>query len=129
MDEFHGNIGRVLTEDVQFSFIEADFRTVQFSQLGRFNVYLFDGPHEEEDQFDGIASAMPALDDEFILVVDDFNFTRVFQGTLDALKAMRLDVVASIEIKTTQTGGHPLVAFQYSDWHNGYFIAVCRKTE
>jgi hypothetical protein len=127
--DFERNIQRVLSDKVQFDFVEADFRTVDFASLGRFNVYMFDGPHEEEDQFDGIATALACLDEEFVLIVDDYNWAPVSTGTQRAIEALRLEVVASIEIKTSQTGTHPQIAFQFSDWHNGYFLAVCRKTE
>jgi hypothetical protein len=128
-EEFGINIRRAGSGNVRLSFLEADFRKVNFGDLGRFNVYMFDGPHEEADQIDGIVHALPGLDDEFVLIVDDYNYERVITGTRKAMEATRLKIVACIEIKTTQTGGHPQVAFQFSDWHNGYFLAVCRKTE
>jgi len=126
--EFEKNIQQVLSTGVRFHFVEADFRAVDFASLGRFNIYMFDGPHEEKDQFDGIAKALECLDDEFVLIVDDYNRAPVAAGTKRAIEALRLEVVASIEIRTSQTGADPQIAFQFSDWHNGYFIAVCRKT-
>jgi len=56
------------------SFIERNFREVDFCHLGKFNVYLFDGPHSYKDQFDGVMLAEPALDEIFVLVVDDWNW-------------------------------------------------------
>lgn len=125
--EFEANIAKALSDTVQFDFVEADFRAVDFPALGLFNVYMFDGPHEEQDQFDGIAKALAALEDEFVLIVDDYNWAAVAAGTQRAIGSLGLEVVASIEIRTSQTGVHPQVAFQFSDWHNGYFLAVCRK--
>ncbi len=47
---------------------------------------------------------------------------------LRALADTHASVICSIEIRTTQTDTHPrLEAFQNSEWHNGYFLAVCRK--
>jgi hypothetical protein len=128
-DAFQTNIKRALTPGVKFSFIEKDFRGVDFAALGKFNVYMFDGPHEERDQYDGVERAFPALDDEFILIVDDYNHQKVVKGTQSALQRLPLTTVASIEIKTSQLGRHPQIAFQYSDWHDGYLLSVCRKTE
>lgn len=125
--DFQRNVERALSDKVEFRFVEADFRSVDFGSLGSANIYMFDGPHREDDQFDGIAAALPGLDDEFVLIVDDYNWPTVARGTQRAIEATRLHVVASIEIKTTQTGTHPQIAFQFSDWHNGYFLAVCRK--
>jgi hypothetical protein len=52
-----------MNDAISFRFIEDDFRKINYTDIGKFNVYLFDGPHDEEDQYDGIALAQPALDD------------------------------------------------------------------
>ena len=47
------------------------------------------------------------------------------------LEKERLELlkISKLEIKTTQDNTLPkLLLGQYSDWHNGYFIAVCNKT-
>lgn len=127
-NEFDENVKKVLTDQIKFSFIEQDFRKINYQNIGKFNVYLFDGPHEEKDQFDGVVIAQPALDDQYILLVDDFNWLAVRQGTFGALKALGAKVECSIEIRTTQDNTHPsLLIKENSDWHNGYFMAVCRK--
>jgi hypothetical protein len=51
---FVANIERVLSPTIDFQFIEKDFRSIDYTVIGNFNVYLFDGPHEERDQYDGI---------------------------------------------------------------------------
>src|SRR5262249_36592181 len=82
--EFFANISKVLSNDIEFKFLEEDFRTVDYSQLGTFNVYMFDGPHTEDDHYDGIAIAQAALDELYILIVDDWNWVKVRVGTLRA---------------------------------------------
>lgn len=127
-EEFHRNIG-LASGSSQLQILEQDFRAVRFDQLApKANIYLFDGPHSEVDQFDGIALALPALQDEFILVVDDFNWNEVRTGTLRAITTMGLSVSASITIRTDAAGSDPVVSFQHSDWHNGYFLAVVKKS-
>jgi hypothetical protein len=124
-DQFLRNLQAVRgTSDV--TVIEQDFRTINYHGIGRFNLYMFDGPHEEQDQYDGIVLAMPAMDEEFIMVVDDWNHPYVKSGTLRAIDDLGL-VVDSIRIETSSDGSHPSPAFQHSDWHNGYFIASVRK--
>ena len=72
--------------------------------------------------------AMPALEDEFVLVVDDWNWAPVRAGTTRALRDGGIETLFAIEIRTTQNGGVPRgPLFETSEWHNGYFIAVCRK--
>ena len=125
--QFLSNLQRFKTPGAEVSFIEKDFRRVDFASLGRFNVYMFDGPHTAADQFDGISLVLPALEDEFILIVDDWNHPPARQGTLKALHDLKLSVLHSFEIRTTQDGSNATLARQASDWHNGYFIAVVSK--
>ncbi len=124
---FWAHLTRFQTDQARVRFIEADFRAVDFARCGRFNVYLFDGPHEAQDQHDGIMLAQPALDDEFVLIIDDWNWPRVRAGTFEALDRVGLEIAFMIEIRTSLDDGHACVAFQESDWHNGYFVGVIRK--
>lgn len=125
---FFGNIKKVLAPNVQFDIIEQDFRAVDYNDIGLFNVYLFDGPHAEKDQYDGIMIVQPALANPFILIVDDWNYRRVRLGTFQALLDARCRVEASIEIRTTRNNSDPRLTGRDSDWHNGYFIGVVNKT-
>jgi hypothetical protein len=126
IDTLHANIQRAQNGRNPVTFLQEDFSKVDFSGIGRFNAYMFDGPHSEQDQYDGIVIAMPALDDEFVLIVDDYNSFDVQSGTQRAIQDLGL-IVDSIEIFTTLDGSHPPNAHQNSDWHNGYFIASVRK--
>jgi hypothetical protein len=127
-DAFLNNINIVKTDEVDFTLIESDFRHVDYSAIGRFNIYLFDGPHEEWDHYDGVVAAQPALDDLFLLIVDDWNRPAVRSGSVRALADTQVSVICSIEIRTTQTDKDPQgEAFHKSEWHNGYYLAICRK--
>jgi hypothetical protein len=112
--------------------IECDFRTVPFAEQGRFNVYFFDGPHSVVGQHDGLIFALPALDPKFVLIVDDWNWVQVRTGTYSAIEELHLEVVYAIEVRTTADDTHPPhcgFEAKETDWHNGYFIAVLRKSE
>jgi hypothetical protein len=126
-DQFFQNIKKVLSEKIRFKFMECDFRSVDYGSIGKFNIYLFDGPHGEADQYDGIVIAQPALTETFFLVVDDWNWRTVRVGTLRALAACRCQLECSIEVRTSLDGSTPSLHGRQSDWHNGYFIAVVRK--
>ena len=79
---------------------------------------------------DEITIVQPALDDIFVLIVDDWNLEEVRKGTFRAFKDLNLNIISKIEIKTTQNNSLPKIFVgQYSDWHNGYFLAVCKKTK
>jgi len=122
-DRFLKNTLKCSNSKTEFNFIESDFRKVDYTNIGKFNVYLFDGPHLEEDQYDGIKVALPALDETFTLIVDDWNWKRVQNGTIRAINDFNLKVHCSITIKTTKNPCQKEV----TDWHNGYFIALCSK--
>ena len=107
--------------------MECDFRSVDYGSIGQFNIYLFDGPHEEVDRYDGIVLAQSALTGTFVLIVDDWNFLQVRVGTFRALAESQCQLVCSIGVRTTLDGSHASVTGKQSDWHNGYFIAVVQK--
>jgi hypothetical protein len=126
-DIFMQNVERCVAPGAEVLFIEGDFRAVDYSSLGTFNIYLFDGPHEQRDQYDGLSLALPALSSEFVFIVDDWNWERVRTGTFAAIRDTRLSVVYAAEIRTSFDGSQPKNVFGDSDWHNGYYISVLRK--
>jgi hypothetical protein len=127
-DQFFKNIENVRPGRKGFEFLESDFRQVNFANIGRFNIFLFDGPHAEPDQYDGIMLALPALEPQFVLIVDDWNWPAVRLGTFTALIDARMKIDVSVEIRTTFDNTHATIAGWESDWHNGYFIgAISRR--
>lgn len=117
--------------DIEIVFEESDFRNIKYDEIGKYNIYFFDGPHEEHDQYDGLVFAQPSLDNEFIFICDDWNWKKVRGGTLNAIEKNNLDVIFSVEIRTTDDDSYPPEnnTMQNSDWHNGYYISVLRKNE
>ena len=128
-EEFLANTEKAKSSSADVMLIEQDFREVDYHALGKFNVYLFDGPHSEVDQHDGILIAQPCLDDRFVLIVDDWNWAAVRLGTMRGLLAARCQIKSSVQVRTTRNDTHPhnSIACEMSDWHNGYFIAVVRR--
>jgi hypothetical protein len=130
---FCENIQKCVDEfdDIEIVFEEADFRKINYTEIGKYNVYLFDGPHEEKDQYDGLMFAQSALDTEFIFICDDWNWKKVRNGTRNAIEKLNLEVLFSVDIRTTDDNSYPSEenTKQNSDWHNGYYISVLRKNE
>ena len=111
------------------SFLEKDFRKIDYASLGlghgKFNVYLFDGPHTYNDQYDGLAIAQSALEPCYVQIVDDWNWTAVRNGTMKAISDLGLNIDFMAEIRTSLDDQHaPAPSGAASDWHNGYFISV-----
>jgi hypothetical protein len=124
--EFFGNLAPFKGR-ASVSFLDSDFRAVDYGTIGKYNVFLFDGPHLYADQRDGLLLTQHALDDEFVLIVDDWNWEQVRRGTFDAIADIgcKLDFVA--EIRTTFDNSLTPIAGEASDWHNGCFIAACHR--
>jgi hypothetical protein len=128
-DQFLENIKMIISDDCSVDFYEDDFRKLDFTSIGKHNVYFYDGPHDYQDQYDGIVVAQPSLEDEYILIVDDWNLERVRLGTNDAIKDLALKVIASIEIVTNLNQEYPPAGkdCHHGDWHAGYFVSVVSK--
>jgi hypothetical protein len=128
--QFFKNLG-VFIGKSQVSVLTSDFRAVAYEAIGKFNVYLFDGPHAYEDHHDGLALPAPALDDRFVFIVDDWNWDDVRDGTWKAIRALGLDPLLTIDLRSAAGNAHAsdmgLPVDQDSDWHNGYFIAVLSR--
>lgn len=126
--EFFANIGKCISDRISFSCIEKDYREVDFSDYGPFNIYFYDGPHDEQNQYHNLMTIQAALDRQYYLVVDDWNWPSVRSGTKRALSQLDTRLIAFLEIRTSGDNDHARgPSGQDSDWHNGYFIAACKK--
>lgn len=121
-NDFLSNVNNILSDNINFSHLREDFNKVDYKSIGKFNIYMFDGPHSQEDQYNGISLVNSALDDTYILIVDDYNDEQVRKGTMCALTEHNQTIIASIVILT-----HENPYLNNSDWHNGYLLAVINK--
>jgi hypothetical protein len=95
----------------------------------KFNVYLYDGEHYEQDHFQALTYYYEVLEDEFIFIVDDFNWPEVRDGTFKSIEHLKLDVVFRHEIfmSPEDLEGMPNHKGKTS-WWNGIGIFLLRKT-
>ena len=132
-DIFCDNVQKCVEEcgDIDITFVESDFRNIDYNDIGKYNVYLFDGPHSEQDHYDGLFFPQSALEDEFIFICDDWNWKKVRESTLSTIQKLNLNIVYSLEVKTTSDDSYPPEnnTMENSDWHNGYYISVLKKSE
>lgn len=78
--------------------LEADCWKINLSEIGKFNIYLYDGAHTELDHFKALEYYLPNLDDEFIFMVDDWNWPEVRDGTMRAIRECNLTMKFRHEI-------------------------------
>ena len=126
---FYRNLAACKSPHATVTIIERDFRTVPLAALGPFDFGFYDGSHSEQDQYDGARAVLAVLAPRAVLMIDDWNWDRVRNGTMRAIRDAGAAVEYSVEIRTTDDGS--LVtgpAFGgSSDWHNGVFVAVVTR--
>lgn len=97
----------------------------------KFNIYLFDGPHNPIDHYNSLVKFYDYLDDKFIFIVDDWNDYGVRVGTLNAIKDLKLNIMFKYEILLTSDNTHtPFyneVCLGKETWWNGIGIFVLKK--
>lgn len=113
--------------DNNVNVIEADCFHVEVSTLPKFNIYLYDGNHSEESQYKALTHYINCLDDTFILIVDDWNWKDVRNGTYRAIKDLNLTIEYKKEIRLTSNNSHTHITRAKRTWWNGIFIAVLSK--
>jgi hypothetical protein len=115
-------------KDNKVAFIEKDCWKINPTTLPKMNVYVYDGDHDYDDQYNALAYYIPCLDDVFIFVVDDWNAPHPRNGTRDAIRDLKLDVLYEVERLTSTDGSHPAWGSpEQAAWHNGMYAAVLRK--
>lgn len=82
-EEFLRNV-----QGLDFQMIEADAFSVTTDRLAHkpYNVYLYDGHHGVDSHAKAITHFWDALADECVILVDDWNWPEVKQGTREGFK-------------------------------------------
>lgn len=121
-NELKLNLKNNIGETVPYNFIASDYKKVDLSKYPKFNLYLYDGDHKEEEHYDSIKNLYPHLTDEFVLMVDDWLWEHVKNGTMRSIQDLGLEIVYSVELPSYRDG-------DVEEWWNGYFVAYLRKTK
>ena len=124
---FYRHLAEYWDRSSSVTVLNQDFRRVDYAHIGTFNIHLFDGPHQYQDQYDGARIVHDALDEVAIFIVDDWNWEQVRRGTYRGLADAGVRVDYSIEVRTTLDDSFPPVHSTRSDWHNGVFMGVIVK--
>lgn len=95
---FSNAMEKYVNKDSSYTLLENDCWKVDTKKLGKFNVYLYDGEHYEEDHFKALSYYIGNMDDEFIYLVDDYNWCSVRDGTMRAIRELNLKIIFRHEI-------------------------------
>jgi hypothetical protein len=87
---------------------------------GNVNVYFYDGGHEAPEQKAALTYYDGTLADEFIFIVDDWNYEPARIGTRQAFEELGTIIHKEWELFSDHNG-------DTSSWWNGFYLAVCEK--
>jgi hypothetical protein len=86
------------------------------------NVYFYDGAHEAIDQKLALTYYNEFLADQFIYIVDDWNYEPARVGTRQGIEELGLTIHKEWEMFTDRNGAT-------ESWWNGFYVAVCEKAK
>jgi hypothetical protein len=116
--KYHGNS--------EYDIIESDCWKVDTAKLPEYNVYLYDGGHEYAEQYNAIKYYYNNLSKNCIVMVDDWNWEKVRNGTLDAFRDLNVKLLFKHEIFVDDTSRMPNHPGKHT-WWNGIGIFVLNK--
>jgi len=112
----------------QASFLEQDCFQVDVAKLrNKFNIFMYDGNHTRDSHYKALLHYYDCLDDEFIFIVDDWNWADVREGTYDAIKKLNIKILYEKEIRLTWDNSDTLQPIATETWWNGIYIGVLQK--
>lgn len=131
--DFHKNCRQLLKYQNRANFLDADCFNINPKDFGieTINTYFYDGEHSYENQRKAINHYYSCLTEEFILIVDDYNWEEVQRGTIDGLKDKNIEVKYQVHLPADTVsvpGPHgPMIFGDKELWWNGLFVAHCKK--
>jgi len=117
MNDLHRNLQLLKNK---YQFIQSDCFEVDISKFPLFDVYFYDGCHDEEAQYKGMQYYNPVLANEFILIVDDWNWDYVRNGTRRAISDLKWNIVKEWELYARWNQ-------DTENWWNGLFVGLVTK--
>lgn len=113
-----------------YEVIESDCWKVDTTKLGLFDIYLYDGGHTEEDHYKALKYYINNMKDEFIFIVDDFNWPEVRDGTFRGIQDLNLEIVFRHEIFVSPEHLKNMPKHKgKKTWWNGCGIFILRKPQ
>lgn len=124
---FFKNLEKSNSKNSNLRVINKDFNKVNFNDIGKFNIYFYDASHHKVDHFNAMYLTRNCLEENYIVIIDDWNWKQVREGTYQGLEKNKDILISQIQIRTTQDDSRPITEGLYSDWHNGYSFFIMKK--
>ena len=127
------NTTNILTNNEHYEIWRKDFYDIKPEDLPKIDVYMFDGEHDMQSQFDAFNHIHESLADLCVVVIDDYNFQSVQEGTAKAIAAMPDQIPFNLfyhrEIKTTEDGTHVPIEKGALGYWNGMYVAILERVK
>lgn len=103
-NDFNVNIKKYLNNRINdIKIMEEDCFSLSLTEINnKIDIYFYDGNHKYESQKKALTYYYETLSDEFIFIVDDWNYGPVPLGTNDAINELNL----KIKFKTILSSRH-----------------------
>lgn len=122
-DEFKANFKDIVGSDPNL--IDCGFTDLVPAEKGisDVNVYLYDGAHGDEHHAQSLKHYYSALANEFIYLVDDWNWSSIERATKRTIEELKLEIVFEQVMPAVPEGQ------DREQWWNGFFVSVLRKPQ
>ena len=118
-NEFYKNIASNLgARAVQV--LEQDCFTIDPTEHKEIDLYLYDGEHSAESTKKGVTYFYQSFADEFILLMDDYGWTEVQEGTQYGIGECGFEVLFERHLGEGDNGNG-------EGWWNGFYVALLKK--
>lgn len=123
------NLKAYIPHEIDYTYINEDCFTLSVPLNRKYNIYLYDGAHDEEAQRKGITHFYRYLDPISIVVIDDWNHLPTQKGTWEGFEEVNAKILYKKEILLTTDGSHTPFDIAHRDFWNGMAVFVIEKQE
>lgn len=114
----------------KFTFLNEDCFNLDRSRLPMFNVYIYDGEHQEIDHYRALNYYIGNMTSTFVYAVDDWNWDYVRNGTMKALQDLNLKILYTKELFSNIN--EPATPLKHGGcdarhWGNGCGVFILQK--
>lgn len=120
--QFSENAAKCKTDGLHCNLLIGDTFAIDHSFVcGPIDLYLYDAAHDYESQRKAMTHFLPAMADEFIVCVDDFDWDEVMRGTAHGFSEIR-DQYECLFEEIFRGNDH-----DNDGWWNGFYVALLKK--
>lgn len=124
--QFRSNVTKCLPDNTIFTFRKGNtFEIPPINIPNGIDLYLFDADHSYESQRKAMTHFLPAMADEFIVCVDDWQYGDVKVATMEGLHESGCSILFQEELVNPE----PYTEDQHLNdlWWRGYAVFLLRK--